>query len=427
MPETNPLLDELDARGLLHDSTDRAALVALLNTERVTLYSGYDPTADSLHVGHLQGLVTLRRFLDAGHRLLVLVGGATGMIGDPSGRSDERNLLDDETVAGNARAIAAQVERVLGGVEGWELVDNATWTAGIGLVDFLRDVGKHITVNQMVARESVQSRIQGEAGISFTEFAYQLLQAHDFWWLYTNRGCRLQVGGSDQWGNIVAGIDLIRRKGGGSAYGMTWPLLVRSDGSKFGKSASGESVWLDPSRTSPYRFFQFFMNADDADVERLLLRFTLVPLDDVASTIADHVEAPGRRGAQALLADEVTTMVHGAAACATARAASRLLFGGSARDADAEVLASLVDEIPTARVTPAEVDAGIAMLDAFVATGLSTSKGEARRALTQGGGYCNDERIADDATLSSDLLLHGRFALLRRGRRAYALVVVGDT
>ena len=233
----------------------------------MTVYCGFDPTSDSLHVGSLIGLVNLRRFLDAGHRPLVLIGGATGMIGDPSGRSDERNLLDDATLEANLAGISAQISRVLGPGDGWELVDNADWTAEVRLLDFLRDVGKHVTVNQMIARESVQARMQAEAGISFTEFSYQLLQAHDFWWLRTHRDCELQVGGSDQWGNIVAGVDLVRRRGAGAVHALTWPLLLRSDGTKFGKSASGENVWLDAERTSPYRFFQFWMQAEDADAE----------------------------------------------------------------------------------------------------------------------------------------------------------------
>ena len=292
VPIDAALLDDLDARGLIHDSTDRDALATRLAAGPLTLYCGFDPTADSLHVGHLLGLVGLRRFIDAGHRALALAGGATGMIGDPSGRSEERNLLDADQLAKNLAAISLQIARVLGPGDRWELVDNATWTAPITFLDFLRDVGKHAPVNQMIARESVQSRMSGDAGISFTEFSYQLLQAHDFWWLRTHRDCELQVGGSDQWGNIAAGIDLVRRRGAGPVHGLTWPLLLRADGSKFGKSASGENVWLDPVRTSPYRFFQFWMQTDDADVERLLLQMTLLPLEQVREIVATHATAP---------------------------------------------------------------------------------------------------------------------------------------
>lgn len=426
MPNHHDLLADLDARGLIHDSTDREALAQRLAEGPVTVYCGFDPTSDSLHVGSLIGLVNLRRFLDAGHRPLVLIGGATGMIGDPSGRSDERNLLDDATLEANLAGISAQISRVLGPGDGWELVDNADWTAEVRLLDFLRDVGKHVTVNQMIARESVQARMQAEAGISFTEFSYQLLQAHDFWWLRTHRDCELQVGGSDQWGNIVAGVDLVRRRGAGAVHALTWPLLLRSDGTKFGKSASGENVWLDAERTSPYRFFQFWMQAEDADAERLLLQLTLAPVDEIGEVVTAQRAAPASRVAQARLATEVTAMVHGADAAAQAEAASQILFGGSARDADAAALLMLVDEVPTLRIDHAEAEQGLPIQVALVRSGLCSSNGEARRTLEQGGGYCNDERVEGDATIDTSSLLHGRFALLRRGRKAYALIVVGD-
>jgi tyrosyl-tRNA synthetase len=426
VPNDHDLLADLDARGLIHDSTDREALAERLDQGPVTLYCGFDPTADSLHVGSLLGLVNLRRFLDAGHRPLVLTGGATGMIGDPSGRSDERNLLDAETLAANLRGISAQITRVLGPGGSWELVDNADWTADVRLLDFLRDVGKHVTVNQMIARESVQARMQAEAGISFTEFSYQLLQAHELWWLRANRDCELQIGGSDQWGNIVAGVDLVRRRGAGAVHGLTWPLLLRSDGTKFGKSAAGESVWLDAARTSPYRFFQFWMQVEDADVERLLLQLTLASVDEIAEVVAAQRAEPAGRIAQSRLALEVTSMVHGTDAAAQARAASRILFGGSAREADAAALTMLVDEVPTLRLARGEVADGLPIQAALVRSGLCTSNGEARRTIDQGGGYCNDERVGGETTIAEADLLHGRFALLRRGRKAYALVVVGD-
>ena len=294
------------------------------------------------------------------------------------------------------------------------------------LVDFLRDVGKHATVNQMIARESVQARMQAEAGISFTEFSYQLLQAHDFWWLRTHRGCELQVGGSDQWGNIVAGVDLVRRRGAGAVHALTWPLLVRSDGTKFGKSAAGENVWLDAERTSPYRFFQFWMQVEDADVERLLLQLSLPP--STRSPMWSPPNVPSRRAAaaQTRLAIEVTSMVHGAESAAQARSASQVLFGGSAHGAGEAALAMLVDEVPTLRLPRSDVAEGLPIQTALVRSGLCTSNGEARRTLEQGGGYCNDERVDGEATIAEPDLLHGRFALLRRGRKAYALVVVDD-
>lgn len=424
MAKTNALLDDLADRGLIHDLTDRDALAERLESGPVTLYCGFDPTADSLHVGSLLGLVMLRRFIDAGHRALVLVGGATGMIGDPSGRSSERNLLDAETLAQNVAGLSGQVGRILGDDGAWELVDNADWTAPVGLLDFLRDVGKHVSVNQMLARESVRARLGSENGISFTEFTYQLLQANDFWWLSEHRGCELQVGGSDQWGNLVAGVDLIRRRGGGSVHALTWPLLLRSDGTKFGKSASGGNVWLDAERTSPYRFYQFFMQVEDADVERLLLQLTVVDIAEVAGLLAAHRAAPHERIAQRRLAYEVTTLVHGSPAADQARQASEVLFGGTVTGAPAEVFEMLADEVETWRVPRAELAAGLTMVDVFVRSGLASSKKDARRTLEQGGGYGNDVRIGPDDRLAESDLLHDRFALVRRGRKAYALVVV---
>ncbi len=424
MAKTNALLDDLADRGLIHDLTDRDALAERLESGPVTLYCGFDPTADSLHVGSLLGLVMLRRFIDAGHRALVLVGGATGMIGDPSGRSSERNLLDAETLAQNVAGLSGQVGRILGDDGAWELVDNADWTAPVGLLDFLHDVGKHVSVNQMLARESVRARLGSENGISFTEFTYQLLQANDFWWLSEHRGCELQVGGSDQWGNLVAGVDLIRRRGGGSVHALTWPLLLRSDGTKFGKSASGGNVWLDAERTSPYRFYQFFMQVEDADVERLLLQLTVVDIAEVAGLLAAHRAAPHERIAQRRLAYEVTTLVHGSPAADQARQASEVLFGGTVTGAPAEVFEMLADEVETWRVPRAELAAGLTMVDVFVRSGLASSKKDARRTLEQGGGYGNDVRIGPDDRLAESDLLHDRFALVRRGRKAYALVVV---
>ena len=423
MAKKNALLDDLADRGLIHDLTDRDALAERLAAGPVTLYCGFDPTADSLHVGSLLGLVTLRRFIDAGHRALVLVGGATGMIGDPSGRSSERNLLDPATLARNVAGLSLQVGRILGDDDGWELVDNADWTAGVGLLEFLRDVGKHVTVNQMLARESVRARLGSENGISFTEFTYQLLQANDFWWLSEHRGCELQVGGSDQWGNLVAGVDLIRRRGGGSVHALTWPLLLRADGTKFGKSASGDNVWLDAQRTSPYRFYQFFMHAEDADVERLLLRLTLLDVAEVAALSSAHRAAPHERVAQRRLAYEMTSLVHGVEAADQARQASEVLFGGTVTGAPVAVFEMLADEVQTWRVARSEVVDGLSMADVLVHSGLATSKKDARRTLEQGGGYCNDARIGVDSTLAESDLLHDRFALVRRGRKAYALVV----
>ncbi len=301
------LLADLDARGLIHDSTDRDALAKRLADGPVGVYVGFDPTGDSLHVGNLLGQVTLRRFQLAGHNPIVLAGGATGMIGDPSGVSEERNLLDAATLAKNLEGITVQLEKLLDfspGPHQARLVDNYTWTSQVGLLDFLRDTGKYVTVNQMVARESVRARMDTDSGISYTEFTYQLLQAFDFCWLYEHEQCEMQMGGSDQWGNIVTGIDLIRKRLGATAFGLTWPLLLKADGTKFGKSAGG-AVWLDPDRTSPYQFRQFFVQVDDADVERQLLQFTLLSVEEIEELMVAHRELPeGRRGSAGARVDD---------------------------------------------------------------------------------------------------------------------------
>jgi len=318
------ILDDLAARGLLHDSTDLDQLRTRLGSGPVTVYAGFDPTADSLHVGNLVPLLLLRRFQLAGHRPVALAGGATGMIGDPGGRSSERNLLDAATLDTNLAAIVGQLERLLdftSGPTSARLVDNREWTEPIGVLEFLRDVGKHVTVNAMLAKESVRSRVESEAGISYTEFSYMLLQANDYRHLHETLDVELQVGGSDQWGNITAGIDLIRRTTGTHVHGLTVPLVTRADGQKFGKSADG-AVWLSAERTTPYAFFQYFVNVDDRDVERFLLQLTLLGVDEIASVMSEHVADPGRRAAQRRLAQEVTALVHGAEIAAQAASAS---------------------------------------------------------------------------------------------------------
>ena len=291
----NALLTDLDARGLIHDSTDRAMLGARLDERPIAVYVGFDPTADSLHAGNLLGQVMLRRFQLAGHKPVVLAGGATGMVGDPGGRSEERNLLDRETLAHNVRCVKSQLEKILDfdGPSAARLVDNADWTAPMSALEFLRDVGKHFTVNQMVAKESVRARMESENGISYTEFSYMLLQANDFRHLCENENVEMQMGGSDQWGNITAGIDLIRRRTAKSAFGLTWPLLTRSDGQKMGKSVNG-ALWLDPTKTSPYQFRQYWIQLPDEDVERFLLQLTLRPVAEIADLVAQHRSDPGR-------------------------------------------------------------------------------------------------------------------------------------
>jgi tyrosyl-tRNA synthetase len=418
------ILDDLEARGLIHDSTDADLLRARLDDGPVTVYGGFDPTADSLHIGSLVPLLLLRRFQLHGHRPIALAGGATGMIGDPSGRSDERNLLDGPTLDRYVRGIKAQLEQFLDFSDGptaAELVDNRTWTEPVSILEFLRDVGKHITVNVMLAKESVRARVASESGISYTEFSYMLLQANDYLWLHRNRGCELQVGGSDQWGNITAGIDLVRRTTGHHVHGLTVPLVTKSDGTKFGKSVGG-AVWLDPERTSPYAFYQYFVNTDDRDVRRFLLQLTLLPVDEIDGIMATHARSPEKREAQRALARAVTTLVHGEEAAREAEGASRG-FTRSMRDLSGDELAALVDAIPTTRLSSARFS-GIDLVDLALETGLVSSKSEARRLLAQAGLYVNDQVQDASRPLGEVDLLEGRFVMLRRGKKNRHLVVV---
>lgn len=419
------LLEDLDGRGLVQECTDRAGLAARLAEGPLTVYNGCDPTADSLHVGNLIGLLVLRRFQEAGHRPLALVGGATGMIGDPSGRSQERNLLDEETLARNVAAIRGQIGGIVdlsGGTTGGQLVDNRDWTEGVSFLDFLRDVGKHVTVGTMLGRESVKARLASEHGISYTEFSYMLIQANDFLHLERSHGCQLQVGGSDQLGNMVGGIDLIRRVRQRPAWALAWPLLTAPDGTKLGKT-TGARIWLDPERTSPYQFFQHWMSTDDRQVRQFLAQFTLLPLEEIDALVADHERSPGAREAQRVLARQVTTLVHGADHAAAAESASAVLFGGEVREATASGLQVVAGEVPTAAVDRGQLEGGLALVDALVAVPeLASSRGEARRALDQGGVYVNGERADAGRELAPADLLHDRYVLLRRGKKAYALL-----
>ena len=416
------LLNDLDARGLIHDSTDRAALIERLNQGPIGVYAGFDPTADSLHAGHLLGQVMLRRFQLAGHRPVVLAGGATGMVGDPGGRSEERNLLDRETLNHNVACVKKQLEKILDfdGPVAARMVDNATWTEPMGTLEFLRDVGKHFTVNQMVAKESVRARMESENGISFTEFSYMLLQANDFRHLCEFENVEMQMGGSDQWGNITAGTDLIRRRLTKSGYGLTWPLLTRSDGQKMGKSVHG-ALWLDPEKTSPYEFRQYWVQLPDEDVERFLLQLTLRSVDDIASLMDEHRAAPEKRLAQRALATDVTTLVHGAAAEQAAAEAAQVLFGGDPTTASAEALAVVAREVPSSEVTREQLGDQIAVL---VQTGLAASNGEARRTLTQKGFKANGQTLEEAKSLLEVDLLHGRYILLRKGKTNFHLLTV---
>jgi len=416
------LLADLDARGLLHDTTDRAALEARLSAGPIGVYVGFDPTADSLHAGNLLGQVMLRRFQLAGHRPVVLAGGATGMVGDPGGRSEERNLLDRETLAHNVACVKKQLERILDfdGPSAARLVDNADWTAPMNALDFLRDVGKHFTVNQMVAKESVRARMESEHGISYTEFSYMLLQANDFRHLCEHDGVEMQMGGSDQWGNITAGIELIRRRTGKHAFGLTWPLLTRSDGAKMGKSVHG-ALWLDPDKTSPYQFRQYWIQLPDDDVERFLSQLTLRSIDEVAAIAAEHRAAPEKRIGQRALATDVTALVHGADAERAAAEAADVLFGGDPTRASRAALDAVAREVPSTTMSRAQLGDLVAVL---TATQLAQSNSDARRTLGQKGFRANGQTIADDTDLSTVSLLAGEYLLLRRGKTQHHLVRV---
>ena len=420
------ILSDLEARGLIHDTTDRDALASRLAAGPITLYCGFDPTADSLHVGNLIGLLTLRRFQMAGHVPISLAGGATGMIGDPSGRDAERNLLDDEGLARNLEGILPQLRKFLEfeGESAAKLLDNRAWTVGVGVLDFLRDVGKHVTVNQMVAKDSVKSRMSEGDGISFTEFSYMLLQGYDYLWLADNENCELQVGGSDQWGNIVLGVDLIRRKLGQTAYALTWPLLTKPDGSKYGKTAGGETIWLSPNKMSPYRFYQAWIGVDDSEVRKLLLQLTFLSLEEIEVLVAEHEKDPQQRVGQRMLAGELTGIVHGEAAAASAMEASAVLFDP---DVDITAVSESALEFVSGEVPSTAIQTlGSSIIDLLVESGLCQSRKDAKRAITEGGIYLNGGRGADaDFLPSKGNLLHEKYLLLRRGKKQWHLVKVG--
>ena len=415
--------DDLRFRGLLHQVTDER-LLDRLDTGSVTAYIGFDPSAPSLHVGSLMQLCTLRRLQLAGHSPIALAGGATGMIGDPGGKSAERNLLSADRLAANLDGIRPQLERFLDfSAGGARLLDNAAWLGSMPLVDFLRDVGKHFTVNQMVAKESVRARFERpDQGISYTEFSYMLLQAYDFLRLHEDHGCDLQVGGSDQWGNITIGVDLIRRVARAEAFGLTTPLVLKADGTKFGKTESG-TVWLDPEMTSPYRLYQFFFNTEDAMVGTYLRYFTFLDHDELVALDQATVERPPARDAQRALAREVCRLVHGHAEVERAERAAAALFGEDIVQLDERTLLDVVDDAPTTLIGRDRLVGGVPLVDVLVTTGLVKSKGEARRAITQGGAYVNNRRSDDvDQALGAADLLHGRYVVLRRGRRDYHLL-----
>jgi len=408
---------------LIAQSTDPKALLQQLDSGPTSFYIGYDPTAPSLHVGNLVVLLVMRRFQLAGHKPLPLVGGATGLVGDPSGRNEERTLNDLAIVEQWVDRIKNQLSKFLNfesGTNAAVMTNNLDWTAPISALTFLRDVGKHFSVNQMLSKDSVSSRLEA-GGISYTEFSYQVLQAFDYLELYRRHNCRLQIGGSDQWGNIVAGLDLIRKVEGGAAHCLTIPLMTKSDGMKFGKTAGG-SIWLDPEMTSPYAFYQFWLNSDDADIPKYLKVFSFKSREEIEELIAAHEANPGARTAHRALAQELTTLVHGTDQCEGAQRAAKALFGqGDIHELDEKTLESALSQLPRTTVNKGEPFP--TWVDLLAATGVVESKSAARRIVKEGGAYLNNEKVlAEDAIPSVSNLLFGRFLLLRKGKRDLAAV-----
>jgi len=421
---SNALLDDLEWRGLIAQSTDRKELESAL-AKPISLYLGVDPTAASLHIGNLVVVLVLRRFQLAGHRPIALVGGATGLVGDPSGKNDERTLNEEKLVAEWVSKIRKQVEKILDFKDkdtSAKLVNNLDWTKAVSALELLRDIGKHFSVNQMLAKDSVATRLSS-TGISYTEFSYQVLQAYDYLELYRRDQCKLQIGGSDQWGNIVAGLDLIRKIEGGSAHALTVPLLAKSDGSKFGKTASG-AIWLDESMTSAYEFFQFWLNSDDADMPKFLKVFSMKSRAEIEELIEKVKTNPGAREAHRELAREMTTLIHGGAMAKSVEEAAKALFGqGEIGDLDLKTLDSALSQLP--KTTIKKGDPYPTWVDLLAATGVVESKSAARRIVKEGGGYLNNKKVeSEDFTPSKADLLQGKYLLLRKGKRDLAAVEV---
>jgi len=421
---SNALLDDLEWRGLIAQSTDRKELESAL-AKPISLYLGVDPTAPSMHLGNLVVCLVLKRFQLAGHRPIALVGGATGLVGDPSGKNDERTLNEEKLVAEWVSKIRKQVEKILDFKDkdtSAKLVNNLDWTKAVSALELLRDIGKHFSVNQMLAKDSVATRLSS-TGISYTEFSYQVLQAFDYLELYRRDQCRLQIGGSDQWGNIVAGLDLIRKVEGGSAHALTVPLLAKSDGSKFGKTASG-AIWLEETMTSAYEFFQFWLNSDDADIPKLLKVFSMRSRAEIEELIEKVKTNPGAREAHRELAREMTTLIHGSAMAKSVEEAAKALFGqGEIGDLDLKTLDSALSQLP--KTTIKKGDPYPTWVDLLAATGVVESKSAARRIVKEGGGYLNNKKVeSEDFTPSKADLLHGKYLLLRKGKRDLAAVEV---
>ncbi len=425
-------IEELTWRGMIH--TVMPGTEEQLKKEMTTAYLGIDPTADSLHIGHLVGVMMLKHFQRAGHKPIALVGGATGMIGDPSMKSQERKLLDEETLRHNQEAIKKQLAKFLDfdsdAPNAAELVNNYDWMKPFSFLDFIRDVGKHITVNYMMAKDSVKKRLSGDSqqGMSFTEFSYQLVQGYDFLTLYKEKNCKLQLGGSDQWGNITTGTELIRRTVGGEAYALTCPLITKADGSKFGKTESG-NVWLDPRYTSPYKFYQFWLNVADDDAEKYIKIFTQLPREEIDALVAEQAKDPGLRPLQKRLAKEITTMVHSAEEYEAAVEASQILFSNKASETlhkiDEQTLLAVFEGVPQFEVSRADIEAGIKLVDLLTEkAAVFPSKGELRK-LAQGGGVSvNKEKVTDvNATVDAGMLLNGKYLLAQKGKKNYYLLI----
>ncbi len=425
-------VEELRWRGMLHDIMPDTEEYLLKN--KTTGYIGFDPTADSLHIGSLVPIIILMHFQKAGHNPIALVGGATGMVGDPSGKSDERNLLDEETLAKNVAGVQGQLARFLKfdntDIENpAELVNNYDWMKNISLIEFVRDVGKHITVNYMMAKDSVKKRFaaDSEVGMSFTEFTYQLFQGYDFYHLYKEKNCVLQMGGSDQWGNITTGTELVRRKAQGKAYALTCKLITKADGTKFGKTAGG-NVWLDANRTSPYKFYQYWLNSSDEDAENYIKIFTFLDKETIEALIAEHKQAPHLRILQKKIGEEVTVMTHGVEAYENAIKASNILFGNSTTDdlksLNEQTFLDVFDGVPQAEIERSAIESGLNIVPAFAETGFLKSNSEVRRSLNENAISVNKEKVTEDYNITSKDLIADKFVLLQRGKKSYFLLRV---
>ncbi|WP_158827976.1 tyrosine--tRNA ligase [Mucilaginibacter lacusdianchii] len=422
-------VEELRWRGMLHDIMPGTE--ELLNKGTTSGYIGFDPTADSLHVGHLTQIMTLIHFQRAGHKPFALVGGATGMVGDPSGKSQERNLLSEDVLQHNLQSIQAQLEKFLdfdSGANSAQMVNNYDWFKDFSFLNFIRDVGKHITVNYMMAKDSVKNRLSGDTGMSFTEFTYQLVQGYDFYYLWKHHNCALQMGGSDQWGNIVTGTELIRRKDAGEAFALTTQLIKKADGTKFGKTESG-AVWLDTARTTPYQFYQFWLNASDADVKKFIRIFTLLDRETIEALEVEHDAAPHQRALQKALAKDITIRVHGEQAFDKAIKSSEFLFGNTGIEFlselnDNEVI-GLFEGVPNFKINKAELEQGIAVLDLLAAkTTVFPSKSEAKKTIQGGGAAINKSKIASpEAVYNADALINGKFIVAQKGKKNYFLII----